>query len=633
MLDETPIQLWASFTNYDQSNARLPARLSLEWNAFEESSDRKSWNNFSVEGSVAIKNTIESFKEVDKGAFIKSQGESIWETISSGDWLVRPNDLVRFSILMYADLKKFHYYYWFAFPSFALPGEIQAELIDIKSEFSSDLFPSFSDLMQQDNSGEIFQILQTSGNNFLVRDLKYLKEVESNSSVYLCVKDPSTHSKHSGWPLRNLVAAIAHQFPRLLEGLKVVCVRSSKSESGVTFENSLLLKLGLKSPNSLPLSSLPGVVGWEKTEKGQLGPRLANMRDSMDPGMMAENSLNLNLKLMKWRLVPDLDLEKIMSSKCLLLGAGTLGCAVARNLLGWGVKHITFVDNGKVSYSNPARQSLFTFKDCESGGKHKAKAAAARLREIMPGVVSEGHVLSIPMPGHQVSSSNEAEVAAAYSSLCSLIASHSLVFLLLDSREARWLPTVLCAASQEDKLVINAALGFNSYLVMRHGVRNGECCGSPLGCYFCNDVVAPADSLADRSLDQQCTVTRAGVSGVAASLATELAVATLSHPLGVRAPPGGEGVLGSVPHTIRGWVSDFSQMTPTGQAFSQCTACSPPVLERIKEDGFEFVKKVGESPQYLEDITGLTSLKQDSSLLEDVIDLDDDESVSMSSES
>lgn len=105
------------------------------------------------------------------------------------------------------------------------------------------------------------------------------------------------------------------------------------------------------------------------------------------------------------------------------------------------------------------------------------------------------------MPGHPIT--DDTSVSRDVDLLRDLIASHDVIYLLMDSRESRWLPTLL--GTQMHKLVINAALGFDTYLVMRHGVRS-EAREPPgqtdysgrLGCYYCNDVVAPAD-VSDRT--------------------------------------------------------------------------------------------------------------------------------------
>jgi len=126
---------------------------------------------------------------------------------------------------------------------------------------------------------------------------------------------------------------------------------------------------------------------------------------------LAVSAVDLNLKLMRWRALPSLDLSALSSLKCLLLGAGTLGCQVARMLMvstkkipffffdistldnlylslqAWGVRKITLVDNGRVAMSNPLRQSLYTFDDCLNGGEFKATAAVESLKRIFPAVV------------------------------------------------------------------------------------------------------------------------------------------------------------------------------------------------------------------------------------------------------
>lgn len=310
---------------------------------------------------------------------------------------------------------------------------------------------------------------------------------------YVAFVDPSTYPEGPGWPLRNFLVLIRQRFR--LRKVKVICYRDTWARRHEA--RSVILPVEMDPVENMEFAEMPKVTGWERSRNGKLQAQQVNLGEYMDPTKLADSSVDLNLKLMKWRIAPNLDLDKIKNTKCLLLGAGTLGSYVSRNLMGWGVRKITFIDYGRVSFSNPVRQPLFDFNDCLDGGKPKAPRAAEALKEIYPGVESEGHALSVPMLGHPYT--DEAKTRADYEKLEALINEHDAIFLLMDSRESRWLPTVMGKAA--GKIVMNAALGFDSYVVMRHGSEVKQEGQMPLGCYFCNDVVAPADVSYDATAD------------------------------------------------------------------------------------------------------------------------------------
>lgn len=309
----------------------------------------------------------------------------------------------------------------------------------------------------------------------------------------------------------------------------------------------------------------------------------------------------------------------------LLLGSGTLGCSVARVLMGWGVRKMTFVDSGKVSYSNPVRQSLFTHKDA-ADARPKALAAREAVEAIMPDAEVEHAELDIPMPGHPHA---QPEVLRSnIHKLRELISSHDVVCMLTDSRESRWLPCLMVSASQTQKsppLGLTVALGFDSFLVSRQTYQ-----GSPSACYFCNDVNAPSDSLAFRTLDQQCTVTRPGCSGIASGIAVELVAALVQHSQRFAAPSlegsstDSDSPLGATPHQIRGYLGEFRLAPSETEPFPRCICCSPPVLAKYREEGDAFVERIVANSAELEELSGLNAMKAAINE-QDVLSFDDDE--------
>ncbi|GAA5928268.1 hypothetical protein JCM10213_005691 [Rhodosporidiobolus nylandii] len=655
-LSDEPVPITAQYSKGRSVKDRMTDEVvgisggvELDAGSFEDEQGQQSTSNTAsidrvpLHGVLRNFNTIEEFKSCDKAALLDAYGSQIWEQASSADPLASLQSLNPFLLITFADLKKYRYYYWCGFPAVAWRPGWQVE-----GSWSDAAMPNAED------KGEPIYLTRPSASATGELECGPIAEFASfwaNTPAEergLVFSDSSAHASAPGWPLRNallyLFASPSESPPLPVSSLRLTLVREGSARTAI-------LRVKPTEPGAEE-GKRPATVGWEKNEKGRLGPRMADLGPLMDPTRLADQAVDLNLQLMRWRILPSLDLDKVKHTKCLLLGAGTLGCYVARTLVAWGVRKITLVDSSTVSFSNPVRQPLFEFEDSLNGGKPKAQAAAAALKRVYPGVDATGISLSIPMPGHPVPPASVDAVKKDVEQIEQLIDEHDVVYLLMDSRESRWLPTVIGAA--KGKLVMNVALGFDTYLVMRHGlplpdgntaVTPGQPYTGQLGCYYCNDVVAPMDSLTDRTLDQMCTVTRPGIASIASSTAVELMVSVLQHPKGPLAPSdipsreasapasktsgddeAGSSPLGIVPHQIRGFLAQFDNLKITGQAYEKCTGCSAAIREAYEKDAFDLVLKAGENAKYLERLTGLDKLEEETErMMAEGVDWEEDD--------
>ncbi|KAH6675596.1 autophagy-related protein-like protein 7 [Halenospora varia] len=615
-------------------------------------------NHIRAEGKIKNLNTIESFKNIDKTAVLHTAAKQIWDAINDGTIYSIPSLLSSFTILSFANLKKYHFTYWFAFPALhsdpswklasdqpaQLEGKDTTELVDEVGTWkygTDNREHGFFLAKRVPRSSNEHERPPTPGTPGPGLNYKWvvgsLREFENGffqgvepQDQFVSFVDPSTYSDNPGWMLRNLLVLIKRRFK--LNNVQILSYRDVHSRRHEARSRIFLLENQGGDSNT---TDMPRVTGWERNSIGKLNAKVTSLTQYMDPTALADQAVDLNLKLMKWRIAPDLNLEKIKETKCLLLGAGTLGTYVSRALMAWGVRKITFIDNANVSFSNPVRQPLFDHKDCLEGGAKKAYRAAEALQEIYPNVDSTGHVMSVPMLGHPIE--DEANTRLDFETLQKLIEDHDVVFLLMDTRESRWLPTVMGKAA--GKIVMNAALGFDTYVVMRHGVAPADGSPASLGCYFCNDVVAPADSVKDQTLDQQCTVTRPGVAAMASNLLVEVLVSLLQHPLSGQAPAPVPSInqttssidyerdppdhpLGIVPHQIRGFLSTFQNKIISGKSYDCCSACSPKIVSEYHRQGWEFVKRALTEKDYVTELSGLAEVQRAAEAAADNLDWD-----------
>jgi len=324
-------------------------------------------------GTVMVVNTMDAFKDIDKKDHLNKAGAEMCAHVDSGAAEQDPSLLVRCEGVVFSDLKNYKHVYWFAFPALCppVPPVLAGAPAPLSTRLASAdtrqlLHRGVQQLLEASSTGmpPFFVVdLAGSGDVCTVRPFSDVQAVAAGSNEWwLAFVDPSNLATNPGWPLRNALFLLQRRLK--LTAVTVLCYRDVLDAKEPPQESrSIVLQVGLPAGDP-SATSIPTAVGWEANAKGKMGARIVDLAPFMDPRRRAVESADLNLKLMRWRFLPDLDIDKLARTKVLLVGAGTLGCNVARSLMAWGFRDLVFVDNGKVSFSNPTRQWLFEFSDC-----------------------------------------------------------------------------------------------------------------------------------------------------------------------------------------------------------------------------------------------------------------------------
>jgi ubiquitin-like modifier-activating enzyme ATG7 len=75
-------------------------------------------------------------------------------------------------------------------------------------------------------------------------------------------------------------------------------------------------------------------------------------------------------------------------------------------------------------------------------------------------------------------------------------------------------------------------------------------------------------------------------------------------------PPPFQHPLGTIPHTIRGYLSSFSNLQVEGTPYDCCSACSDRVIDTYEADPWKFVQKALNEKGWVEEMSGLAEVQR-----------------------
>lgn len=337
-----------------ESYVGLGCRLRLDAAGLGHASSSTSAMVVRIPGTLKNFNTLEEFKQADKQAYLYRVADAIWDAVHTDTASFDVNALNQALLLTYMDLKSYRYYYWFAFPALITreaPWHLDGEWQSCVEAYGDAWFAARAEQLLDRAHMPAWLVMADEGGAWRFSRLadgeRYCRETPVDKQTLLFI-DPSPHAQSPGWPLRNMLTYLSVRFS--ISRIRVICWKDSLASPDHGAPSSVVGTIFQEGERRAarvtyrPGTMLPDAVGWERNAQERLAPKLISLGAMLDPKMcvvdsgatdrrLAEHAVDLNLKLMRWRAMPELDLGTIQSTKALIIGAGTLGSYMARTLM------------------------------------------------------------------------------------------------------------------------------------------------------------------------------------------------------------------------------------------------------------------------------------------------------------
>ena len=344
-LDDSARRLLGLYEIKSSDSPENSCRLQVHGNAL--TNDAVPAGLCRAEGMIKNVNTIEEYRNLDKGAILSQAARTIWAAINDGTIYSCPSLLAFFTAICFADLKKYKFTYLFAFPALHsdppwriappleshqrsdekghgvsdtvvhMTGGETAALVDAvqtwryrvdarqhgfflakkrrASSFAG--LPGKIEVMREDTGieEENYHRPTTPGTpgdklgfTWIVGSLidyehGFFADVPGEDR-FVGFTDPSTYPTYPGWMLRNLLVLIRRRWN--LDRVQILCYRDTQTrrDEAKSIILPLLLEAGdASTPNISVSEKMPKVTGWERNSAGKVMSRIANLGEHMDP--------------------------------------------------------------------------------------------------------------------------------------------------------------------------------------------------------------------------------------------------------------------------------------------------------------------------------------------------------------